>query len=58
MTMGAILTDIGAVIQNTTTWMGDIVTFITAHPLVELGVIVGFVGLGVGLLSRVFGLRA
>lgn len=58
MTMSAILTDIGSVVTSSMTWAGEVVTFIGSHPLVELGVILGFVGLGVGLLSRIFGLRA
>lgn len=58
MTMSAILTDVGLIVTNTVTWMGSIVNFITENPIVLMGVIIGFVGLGVGLLSRIFGLRA
>jgi len=55
-TMASILTDIGSIVTAAVSWMGSIVTFITANPLVELCVIVSFVGLCVGLLRRVMGL--
>lgn len=58
MTMSAIIADIGLVVTGAVSWMGQVVTFITENPLVLMGVIIGFVGLGVGLLRRVFGLRA
>lgn len=56
VTLSTILTNIGSIVTSAVTWMGSIVTFITANPLVELFVLVSFVGLGVGLLRRVIGL--
>lgn len=58
MTGSAILTAIGNVVTASMSWAGDVVTFITSNDLVLYAVVIGFVGLGVGLLGRIFGLRA
>lgn len=52
--METLLANIGSVVTSAMSWAGDVVTFITApgHELVELFVIISFVGLGVGLLRR------
>lgn len=57
MTGSAILSFVGDVVTASVSWMGDIVTFVTSNPLVLLFVTISLVGLGVGLLSRVLGLR-
>lgn len=58
MTGSAILAAIGNVVTASMSWAGDVVTFITSNDLVLYAVVIGFVGLGVGLLGRIFGLRA
>lgn len=51
-TMAAIIADITSVVTAAISWVGSFVTTITSNPLILLFVIVAFVGLGVGLLSR------
>lgn len=50
--MAAILTGITSVVTSAVSWIGSFVGAITANPLVMMFVIVAFVGLGIGLLSR------
>lgn len=57
VTLATILTNVGSVVTSAVDWMGDIVSFITSNPLVLLFVTISLVGLGVGLLGRVLGLR-
>lgn len=52
MTMGAIITDITALVTGSVAWAGSFVTFITSNPLVLLFTITSFVGLGIGLIKR------
>lgn len=51
-TMADILSAIGSIVTSAISWVGSFVTTITSNPLILLFVIVAFVGLGVGLLSR------
>lgn len=51
-TMSTILTDVGSIVTQAATWIGQYVGVITSNPLIEMFVIVSFVGLGVGLLKR------
>lgn len=50
--MADILSAITSVVTSAITWLGQFVTAVTANPLILLFVIVAFVGLGIGLLSR------
>lgn len=50
------MTSVGTIVTNAITWMGDFAGFITDNPLVLAFVLVGFVGLGVGLLRRLISL--
>lgn len=50
--MADILSGISSVVSSAITWLGQFVSAITSNPLVLLFVIVAFVGLGIGLLSR------
>ena len=50
--MGNIVGDVTTVVIESVDWVGQFVGAITANPLILLFVIVAFVGLGVGLLSR------
>lgn len=50
--MSDILTNVGLIVTQGVTWVGSYVGAITANPLIEMFVIVSFVGLGVGLIRR------
>lgn len=52
VTMDAIITAITALVTGMVGWMGQMVTFITANPLVLAFTLVSFVGLGIGGLMR------
>lgn len=51
-TMATIISDVGSIVTAAQGWIGTYVTAITSNPLIEMFVIVGFVGLGVGLIRR------
>lgn len=57
MSMSDIVTSVSTLVTGVVGWMGEIVNFVTANPLVMTFVTISLVGLGVGLLSRVLGLR-
>lgn len=50
--MADILSAIGSIVTAAIGWVGSFVTVVTSNPLILIFVIVAFVGLGVGLLSR------
>lgn len=50
--MATILSAITSVVTSAVSWIGSFIGVVTANPLVMLFVIVAFVGLGIGLLSR------
>lgn len=50
--MSEILTDVGSIVTSSITWINSYVGAITGNPLIEMFVIVAFVGLGVGLIRR------
>ena len=50
--LAAIISDIGSLVTGSVTWIGSFVGAITSNPLILMFVIVGFVGLGVGLIKR------
>lgn len=50
--MSTLLTDVGSIVTQAVTWIGQYAGAITSNPLIEMFVIVGFVGLGVGLIKR------
>lgn len=43
---------------GTPSWISTIISTITSNPLILMAVILPFVGLGVGLLRRLFGTKA
>lgn len=51
--MSTILGNVTLLVTEAITWVGDFVTCITGNPLLELFVVTGFVGLGVGLIRRI-----
>lgn len=44
--------DITTIVTSAVSWVGSFVGAITANPLILMFVIIGFVGLGVGLIKR------
>lgn len=50
--MSDLLTNVGSIVTSGITWVTAYVGAITANPLIEMFVIVAFVGLGVGLIRR------
>lgn len=50
--LSTILSDVGSIVTQAVTWIGQYSTVITSNPLIEMFVIVSFVGLGVGLIKR------
>ena len=50
--LAAIINNIGSLVTASVTWVGSFVGAITDNPLILMFVIVGFVGLGVGLIKR------
>lgn len=53
-TIGGILNQAGEVVTWLITQMGAYLTFITSNPIILLGAILMLVGLGVGMLFRVW----
>lgn len=50
--MGAILTPISEVFTACMGWVASVGETVVANPILLFGVIVGFVGVGIGLFSR------
>lgn len=52
VTIATIVGDITTMVTSAVTWVGSFVGAITSNPLLLMFVLVGFVGLGAGLLRR------
>ena len=50
--MGTLLTTIGEVFTSAVGWVGTVAETVAGEPLLLIGVVVSFVGLGIGLFSR------
>lgn len=50
--MSTILADVGSIVTQSVSWIGDFAGVITSNPIIEMFVITSFVGLGVGLIRR------
>ena len=50
--LSGVLGDITSIVSSAAGWVGSFVTVITSHPLLLVGVVIPFVGFGVGLLKR------
>ena len=50
--IASIVGDIGSIVTGAVSWVGSFVGAITSNPLILMFVIIGFVGLGVGLVKR------
>lgn len=51
-TMAALLSTIGEVLNAAVGWIGVIANVVTSTPLFMIGVVIMFVGVGIGLVSR------
>lgn len=54
MTMATLLTTITSVFASAVGWVGTVASTITANPLLLVGCVLGFIGVGVGLFKRMF----
>lgn len=50
--MAAILGDVSLIVTESISWINSFVGAITGNPLIEMFVVVAFVGTGVGLIRR------
>ena len=50
--MGTLLTTIGEVFTSAVGWVGTVADTIAGEPLLLIGVVLGFIGVGVGLFRR------
>lgn len=52
--MSTLLTTITSVFTAAVGWVGTVATTITDTPLLLIGCVLGFIGVGVGLFKRMF----
>ena len=52
MTMAALISTITEVFTAAIGWVGTVATTVASNPLLLIGCVIGFIGLGVGLFSR------
>lgn len=50
--MADIISAVGSVVTAAVGWISQFVTVITGNPILLIGIVVSFVGLGVGLIKR------
>lgn len=53
VTVATIMGNVTSIVTEAIKWVGSFVGVITSNPLLLMFVIVGFVGLGVGLIKRI-----
>lgn len=53
VTVATIIANVTTIVTEAIKWVGQFVTVISANPLLLMFVIMGFVGLGVGLIKRI-----
>lgn len=56
MTMATLLETITSIFTAAIGWVGTVASTVAGQPLLLLGVVVGFVGLGIGLFHRLLSL--
>ena len=54
--MATFIESVSQVVTAAVSWIGEYVEVIMAHPILLAGVVVTFVGLGVGLIKRLVSL--
>ena len=52
MTMATLISIITEVFTAAVGWVGTVATTVAGNPLLLIGVVIGFIGIGVGLFSR------
>lgn len=52
MTMQTLITTVGSVFEGVLGWAGTVGSTIVETPLLLFGVVLGFIGVGVGLFKR------
>lgn len=52
--MADILASIGLIVTSAVTWVGSYLTVIVSNPILLMFVVISFVGLGIGIISRLF----
>lgn len=52
VTMATILTAVSSIVTEAISWITSFVGAITANPLIELFVLFGLIGTGIGLIGR------
>lgn len=52
--MAELLTTITTVFTSAVGWVGTVATTIAGEPLLLIGCVMGFIGVGVGLFKRMF----
>lgn len=50
--MTTLLSSIGEVFESAIGWVGTVAETVAAEPLLLIGVVIGFIGVGVGLFRR------
>ncbi|WP_130871332.1 hypothetical protein [Intestinimonas massiliensis (ex Afouda et al. 2020)] len=50
--MGTLLTTVGEVFTSAVGWVGTVADTIADNPILLIGVVMGFIGVGVGLFRR------
>lgn len=57
-TLSTILTAIGDIVTESVSWVSTTMGVITSNPLILFSTLVGFIGVGIGLIRRFFKLHA
>lgn len=52
MTMATLISAITEVFTAAVGWVGTVATTVASNPLLLIGVVIGFIGIGIGLFSR------
>lgn len=52
LTMGTVLSTITEVFTAAVGWVGTVAETVASNPLLLIGVVIGFIGTGIGLFSR------
>lgn len=56
LTMTAVLSSITEVFTAAVGWVGTVSSTVASNPLLLVGVVIGFAGVGIGLFSRLLNL--
>ncbi len=52
LTMASLLSTITEVFTSAVSWVGTVASTVAGNPLLLVGVVFGFIGIGIGLFSR------